>query len=257
MKKSLPVIASIFVSGLLVFGAYLLASSDGDVLSRALGAFESTTPTNAPLPTREPSPEPDDSQAYVYPSPMPTGPVDIDESGHPAIGREDAPIYMVEYVDYECPKCAEFHNKYFDLLKRDYIDTGKMRFVMKDFPLSGHRRARMSAEIADCVYRLNGERTFWDFVDTVFEKQEEWVAADNVLWALSVYAKDLGVDTDKLQACFKEKPDSSRIDGDIQEAKGFGLIGTPTFFVNGRPIIGVAPSYDDLVGAIETLSTEK
>ncbi len=260
MKSKLLIIISGVFALALVGSSYVLATGGVDITSLSFLNTPTLTPTPTTAPTLSPTPSTKDQEnpdVYVYPSPMPTERVDIPENGNPAFGKKDAPIYMVEYVDYECPKCAEFHNKYFDLLKRDYIDTGKMRFVIKDFPLSGHRRARMTADIANCVYRLNGITAYEGFIDKVFKNQDEWVQAENVLWAQSAYTKELGVDVDKLQSCFKKKPDSENIDADEAEARSFGLIGTPSFFVNGKPIIGVAPTYEDLVGAIEDLKSDK
>ncbi len=260
MTNKIPLILSGVLAVALVGGSYVLATGGVDITS--LDFLSSPTPISTPtlVPTTTLTPsakEADNPQAYGYPSPMPTERVNISEDGNPAFGKKDAPIYMVEYVDYECPQCAQFHNKYFDLLKRDYIDTGKMRFVIKDFPLSGHRRARMAADIANCVYKLDGLDTYESFIDKVFKNQDEWVQAENVLWTQAIYAKDLGVDVDALQSCFEKKPDSKNIDADESEARSFGLVGTPSFFVNGKPIIGVAPTYEDLVGAIEDLKSDK
>jgi protein-disulfide isomerase len=245
-SSHLLTIGAVVVSALLIGGGVYLGSAEENVLGED-DLSPSATPT---IVSQEPM---FIDQEYAYPSPLPTGKVDIPIGDNPAMGSVDAPILMIEYTDYECPKCAEFHENYFDRLKEDYIDKGLMRFAVKDFPLSGHTRAQFAAEVSNCVYELGGTDVFYKFIAEVFKYQQEWVKEDNVLYSLAVYSEPLGVNTDALRSCFSEKRWVEEISADVAEGRSYGVNGTPIFFVNGTALVGTAPSYEELVAAIEAV----
>ena len=94
----------------------------------------------------------------------------VDEDDH-ILGDSDAPITVVEFSDFQCPFCARFHTETFGLLKQNYIDTGKIRFVYKDYPLGFHQFAQKASETAECA----GEQDkFWEMHEKLFAAGQEW-----------------------------------------------------------------------------------
>ena len=90
----------------------------------------------------------------------------------PTLGKEDAPIVMLEFSDFQCPFCGKFRAETFDLIKTNYIDTGKVLFIYKDFPLSQiHPFAQKAAEAALCA---DAQGKFWEYHDKLFENQVQW-----------------------------------------------------------------------------------
>src|SRR3989440_6854912 len=116
----------------------------------------------------------------------PSGPVRTSVADGPLLGRADAPVTLVEFADYQCPFCQRFFATTLPALKKDYIDTGKLRYVFRDFPLDMHAHARQSAEAAHCA----GEQgKYWAMHDALFQHQG---ALDPP--QLAEYARAVGVD---------------------------------------------------------------
>ncbi|MCA9391584.1 DsbA family protein [candidate division WWE3 bacterium] len=177
-------------------------------------------------------------------------PAQIAEDGNPALGDLNAPIYVVEYLDLECPYCKVFHENYFEQLKKDYIDTGKMRYVVKDFPLEVHVNSFPAANAASCVYEQNGNDAFFDFVKEAFARQSDWIK-DHEVFADIV--KGLGFDVKEFRQCFDDEKYGDYVTNDFNEADSLGIVGTPAFFVNGKPLVGLAPSYEEFTTAIDEI----
>lgn len=181
----------------------------------------------------------------------PEGPVVIPEGNNPTLGRADAPVYIVEYSDFQCPFCAKFDANYFGRVKREYIDTGKVRYVVKDFPLSGHDQATPAALVGQCVYQLAGAGSYFDYRSIVFTDQDNWPIANDPVAALITLAKQVGVKESKLQDCYESGGSLPNVNEDAAEADQIGLSGTPVFFFNGTMVAGYAPSYDAFKAEIE------
>ncbi len=112
--------------------------------------------------------------------------VSVDTDDDVALGEANAPITMIEFSDFQCPFCAQFHSGTFPQIKENYIDTGKVRFVIRDFPLAFHKHAKKAAEAAECA-KMQGawsskygemERIYFEYVNKLFEKNNEWTAAN-------------------------------------------------------------------------------
>ncbi len=141
------------------------------------------------------------------------------------IGRKDAPLTMVEFADYECPFCRQFHTTTFEQIKKDWIDTGKLRFVSRDLPLDFHPHSFKATVAARCA----GEQgKYWELrhVLTINATQLE-------LPSLVTYASDLGLDTTRFVACLGAEKYAPEIRKDMADAGAAGISGTPTF-VLGR-----------------------
>jgi protein-disulfide isomerase len=167
--------------------------------------------------------------------------VRVDLTGVHVLGRDDAPLTMVEFTDLECPFCRTFHVNTFERLKREYIDTGKLRFVSRDFPLDFHPNARPAAVAVRCA----GEQgKFWEMRHEVTLKAS--ALSPDVYREL---AGTLGLDLAKLEACIAADTHRAGIDRDVAEATTAGVRGTPTFVLGrttgtsleGIRIVGAQP----------------
>ena len=146
-----------------------------------------------------------------------------------SMGKEDAPLVLVEYTDYQCPFCQRFHNDAFAQIKTNYIDTGKIRFITRDFPLSFHENAMKGAVAARCSAE---QGKFWDFRHTLITNASQ-LQSDKI----NDYAKNASMDVAKFKSCFESDKYKTAIDKDIAEGTVAGVTGTPAF-VLGRVVNG-------------------
>jgi protein-disulfide isomerase len=154
----------------------------------------------------------------------------------PYLGSDDAKVTIVEFSDYQCPLCYRFFIQTFEQLKKDYIDTGKVNFVFRDFPLIGkHLQALKAAETANCA--LDQEK-YWEMHELIFTKIQDWSANEKASDLFKTYASDLGLDTVKFNDCLDTDKYVEEIAKDINDGKEYGVRGTPYFYVNGRLIPG-------------------
>ncbi len=174
------------------------------------------------------------------PQPVPQGPVKVSVKGAYALGKADAPVTMVEFTDYECPFCRAFHNASFDQIKKKYIDTGKVRYVSRDYPLPFHPRALPAAKVARCA---GDQGKFWEMRHALITN-----ALDTE--TMVKLAGDLKLDQKKLQACIADERVSRALESDIADAENTAAVsGTPTFVigrtggdsVQGEKIVGAQP----------------
>jgi protein-disulfide isomerase len=141
----------------------------------------------------------------------------------PVIGAPDAPVTVVEFIDYECPYCQRFAQETFPQLKANYIDTGKVRYVARDFPLRNHPRARPAAIAAACA----GEQgRFWEMHEALLGAAGQLRDAD-----FDRHAERLGLDRARFDACRGEARHEARLTADFQAARALGVGGTPSFLV--------------------------
>jgi len=159
--------------------------------------------------------------------------IDIGTGGY-SIGHADAPVVMVEYVDYQCPFCRQFHLSSFDRIKRDYVDKGRVRYVSRDFPLDFHKNARRAAVAARCA----GEQDqFWQLRHVMIVNASQ-LEADNIL----VYARDLGLEPVAFRTCLESERYRAEVDRDLAEGARAGVSGTPSFLLgtlNGERLEGI------------------
>jgi protein-disulfide isomerase len=172
--------------------------------------------------------------------PAPDEKVRVDISNVQVLGRADAPVTLVEFTDLECPYCRTFHVGTFERLKREYIDTGKVRFVSRDFPLDFHPNARPAAQAVRCA----GEQgKFWEM--------RHQVTLNASALGTAVYerlAGELKLDLPRFTACAGSDSHKEAIDRDMAEGINAGVTGTPSFVV-GRTIPGPALEGIRIVGA--------
>lgn len=178
------------------------------------------------------------------PTPIPAG--EIPTAGSPSKGVEDAPVLIIEYSDYQCPYCSRYTLETLPQIEQDYIETGKVRYVFKDFPLSFHAQANLAAQAARCA---GDQDSYWGMHDLLFADQGEW-ANENAAQVFSTLADRLGLDVSQFDACLESGAYEDAIQSDFEEGMSVGVSGTPAFFVNGQFISGAQP-YEVFQQAIE------
>ena len=159
----------------------------------------------------------------------------------PTLGSADAKVLMIEFGDYQCPSCRMFWKDVEPRLKKEYIDTGRVKLVFRDFPLTGiHPEAVLAAEAVNCARDQN---KYWEFHDKVF--REQYNKGDDLVRFKAADLKKWAKDTRLDQAKFDQCLDSEKYKGEILKDKADGdavsVQGTPTFFINGRVIGGAQP----------------
>jgi protein-disulfide isomerase len=196
-----------------------------------------------------------EAQQQAQNQPRPTmAPADVPLGDAPLIGDPDAPITIVEYSDYQCPFCSRHYSQTFPLLQKNYIETGIVRYVFKDFPLTSiHPQAVKAAEAARCAREVGGDAAYWEMHDRLFDGQDAWSGNPEYLAVFEGYAADLELDQGAFQACLDSERYVNAVIADLEEGAGFGVSGTPAFFVNGQPLQGAQP-YEAFVELIEALS---
>jgi len=151
-----------------------------------------------------------------------------------AIGSDEAPLTVIEYASMTCPHCAEFHIKVLPEVKRDYIDTGKLRLVFRDFPLDG------LALKASMLARCGGAERYFAFVDVLFMQQRAWSRAQDPLKALAQIARMGGVSEEAFRTCMADgELENYVVQSRYDAQKKHQVTGTPSFVVNGRTYGGV------------------
>jgi protein-disulfide isomerase len=157
------------------------------------------------------------------------------------LGSKDAPLTIVEYTDYQCPFCQRFHVASFPEIKRNYIDTGKVRYYSKDLPLDFHANAMRAAQAGRCA----GEQgKFWELRDVMAMNPDKLD-----MERIAGFADNLKMDSKALRACIDSGKYKDQVQNDVLEAMKIGANGTPTFVigksiengVDGELMVGAAP----------------
>ena len=154
---------------------------------------------------------------------------DIDLTGRPSLGDPDSLVTVVELTDYECPFCRRHHSQVSSLLLSEYGD--RVRFVTINFPLTSiHPLAFAAAQAAECVHN---QGLFWQYNDALFASTDALVPD-----TLVSIAAGLGVDVELFVQCMNSGATQDLVVRDIQDGQRFGVTGTPTFFINGKMLVG-------------------
>jgi len=157
-------------------------------------------------------------------------------------GDENAGIELIEFSDFECPFCGRFYTQTLSQIKKDYIDTGKVKMIYKDFPLSFHPSAMKAAIAGECAKE---QGKFWELHDKIFDNQQAWANQGPIVSIplFKQYASDLGLDENQFNTCLDEDKYADEVQEDIGEA-GSLVSGTPTFLIGNEK-----DGYTVLVGA--------
>ncbi len=173
-------------------------------------------------------------------------------------GKKDAPITIIEYASMTCPHCAEFEHETLPKVIKDYIDTGKVRMIFREFPLDG--AARLASALARCV----PEDNYYSFIDLLFLNQDKWwgkffqggnqqVTKESVEDSLAEMARFAGMTHDQAVMCMEDKKNLDVVDANYNEGQTtYKVDSTPTFFVNGVVHKGEWP-YDQMDAYLKKL----
>ena len=167
-------------------------------------------------------------------------------------GAKDAPVWIVEISDFQCPYCKMWHDSTYPAIKKQYVDAGIVRMAYVNLPLSMHPNAVPAAEAAMCAAVQD---KFWDMHDALFSQQTRWAPLATPGPTLDSIAVKVGVDASAWRACVKGGLMRRLITGDRERASMSGASSTPTFFVGSEGIKGAAP-LDAFKAAIERARTK-
>ena len=166
----------------------------------------------------------------------------VSVKGSPSLGNPRAPLTLVEFTDFKCPYCLRYHQQTFPRIKKAYIDTGKVRYIVRDLPLRIHPTALKAHQSAHCA----GEQgKYWEMHDALFRN-----ARDLSQPKLPGYAKEEGLDMGKFLECFGSQRYLEQIKASVADASFLGISGTPTFIlgrttgddtVEGWKLVGAQP----------------
>lgn len=165
-------------------------------------------------------------------------------------GSASAPVTIVEYADFQCPWCAQFELVTFPDIKSRLIETGKVRWVYKDYPLDEiHPFARLSAHTAACA---DEQEKYWQVHALIYQGQTDW-ARGGAARTLRGYAEAAGLDMARFDECMESARYAGRIQAMKQEGTRLGVNGTPTYLIGGR-LYGGMP-YDEFRAIVDSLIT--
>lgn len=171
---------------------------------------------------------------------VPGAKVNVSADNDSFLGNEKAKVMVIEFSDFQCPFCRSFWRDTLPQLKKEYIDTDKIKFVYRDFPLDFHVGAKPAAEGAECA---RDQDKFWELHDKIFQEQDKqgqgtisFTKTDVVKWAGQV-----GLNMTKFNQCLDSGKYKIEVEKDIADGSAAGVSGTPTVFINGRSLVGAQP----------------
>lgn len=204
---------SIIVFALIIGGSIIFAANN--IIAPRIGNTVAGSSAQLPIPEN---------------TPPRSDPIKISLDNDAVMGNKDAPVTIIEFGDFECPFCKSAFKEVLPQLKRDYIDTGKVKFVYRDFPLEFHENARKEAEAAECVREQGGDASYYRYHDQIFTKTES-NGTGLALTQLPVIAKSLGLDVEQFQQCLDSDKYANEVEKDYQDGIAAGITGTPGWFI--------------------------
>ncbi len=180
----------------------------------------------------------------TVPAGTPAFPSEADEFGV-QLGDPNAPVVVREFADYQCPGCATFAGTV-DRLKSEYIDTGKVRLVFFEMPLTQHNNAMPAAIAARCA---GNQDAYWGMHDALFANQGSWSAVSNPVDIFVRYAGKLGLHEGRFQRCMMSEQPRTEVENSLVLARQLRVASTPTVIVDNIPL--TRPGWEQLSGVIE------
>lgn len=223
------IVAAIATIGVQLYSTYSLNAA----ISQLALAPPVISPSASPSPTVQPTASPQAS-----PTPQPT---QIDVAGRPTEGNANAKVTLIIFSDFQCSYCGAYEGTRslgqgwdtiapYPNIKKEYIDTGKIKFVFKQFPLSEiHPYAEKAAEASECAL---DQGKFWQMHDKMFQNQNALTVDD-----LKNYAKNLSLDAARFNTCLDSGAKAAVVQKDIADGVAAGVQGTPATFVNGQMVL--------------------
>lgn len=165
---------------------------------------------------------------------------EVSADDDPMLGNEKAKVTIIEFSDYQCPFCRTFWRDTFSQIKKEYLNTNKVRFVYRDFPLSFHPMADASAQAANCA---GDQNKYWEMHDKIFGEQEK-LGQGTVTYTvqdLKKWASEISLNKSKFEQCLDSDKYKEEVQKDFADGSAAGVSGTPSTFVNGRQLVGAQP----------------
>jgi protein-disulfide isomerase len=216
--------AQVFVLLILVFQ---VSSLNGNIESLSLNQGQKVA---ADAPTQVNNPPPSVPKPAA---PNPSFDMVALADDDPVKGDPDAPVTIIEWSDFECPFCSRFYSQTSGLIEENYIDTGKVKLVFRDFPLGFHQNAQKAAEAAECA---DDQGKFWEMHDKIFENQQV-ISTEN----FKKWASEFGINTDEFNECLDSGKYEAEVQKDMTDGSAAGIRGTPGFIINGQLVSGAQP----------------
>ena len=229
------IVAAIAIATFL--GGYAVGTLDGG--SDSLSADE-IKDIISEIESKAPAPQP--AQAPTQLTTPSVFQVSLDDD--PVKGNPNAPVTVVEFSDFQCPFCSRFFTQTLPALQENYIDTGKIKLVYKDFPLDNlHPNARPAHIAAECA---DEQGKFWEYHDMLFENQAQWskLSPTDLDSQLKQYASSLGLNSASFESCLGSQTIADEVNADYLQGVSYGATGTPTFFIGTQE-----DGFTKLVGA--------
>lgn len=191
------------------------------------------------------------SSALAGPTPASISPETVRTLGDP-----NAPVTIVEFSDYQCPFCLRHFQETMPQLKTEYMDTGRVYYVFKDFPIASlHPVAARIAEAARCAGEMGGSDGYWQAHDSLFNNRDQLTDLpqpdlDETLVGLT---NEIAIDETAMRECLASNRYADAVNADLAEGQQLGVTGTPAFFINGYPLSGAQPYavFQQVIGLAE------
>ncbi len=214
---------AILVAAAMVSGSVLYVGSGGNTAALFPSALQPTAEApsgDAPVVVKDPS--------------------TLFSADDPMVGNSKAKVTIVEFGDFQCPYCRRFWKDTYGQLKKTYIDTGKVRFITRAFPLSFHPAAKPAALASLCAKE---QGKFWEYRDKMFGEQEK--QGQNTITfgvpELKTWAAAIGLNAQQFNSCLDTQKYTGKVDADTAAGSAAGVSGTPSFFINGQQVVGAQP----------------
>jgi len=155
-------------------------------------------------------------------------------------GLENAPIKIIEYVDFQCPSCAKGAQ-----YVKNFMTTNpdKVQLELKYFPLDSHKHSFMASRYAECSSK---QGKFWEFTERVFERQDQWKDLVNAMEAFDTISQEISLDMAKLNTCLHDEKIDQMIEQNKADGKQQGVQSTPSYLINGKMVVGYKSLAEEL-----------
>lgn len=173
---------------------------------------------------------------------VPTGPIDTTTIPAYTLGNANAPVQIIQYADFECPGCGKYAVLTEPDVRERLVQTGRVRLIFRDRMIQGHGSSPVAHLAAACAAEQN---KFWEMHDQLYFNQNAWAEQSGLERKFRGYAETIHLDMDRYNSCMSEQRYAARIAASTNRADSAGFTMTPTFVINGHPVIG-AVSYDSM-----------
>ncbi len=233
LTRTLYILSASIILFSLIIGGSIIYAAKKIITPRLASVQQSSVPAS--------------QYATVTTSQDPSGPTKVSIDNDPVLGNKDAPVTIIEFIDFECPFCKKSFQDVIPKLKQQYMDAGKVKLVLRDFPLNFHENAHKEAEAGECVRDQGGDSVYFKYHDQIYT-QTKSNGTGLALTQLPVIAKGLGLNVKQFQQCLDSGKYKDEVDKDIADGIAAGVSGTPSWFI-GKPGSDGAMTATPLVGA--------